>query len=360
VCPLSLAIVIPSYNRPDLLGNCLRAVTRHAPPGTEIIVVDDGSPQGQASSVATSFAGVRPLRLNRRRDFCTAVNAGIRAAQSSIVELLNDDAEVTAGWAEPALSCFQDSKVAAVAPLVLCKSRTDLKSVLPGEAVDSQDSKVAAVAPLVLCKGRTDLKSVLPGEAVDSAGDRYYIGGIAGKRGHGQPLDTPYLERRRVFGVSASAGFYRRDALLRVGGFPEDFRAYFEDVDVAFRLHWAGYQLLFEPASRVYHHISSSYGRPSRRLLEQQSRNEESVFWRNLPTRDLLRALPLHLAVLLAKAGRRMRRGELLPFLCGRLSLLGEVPSLLYHRRWLRQLGSTARLSDWEVEPRFWGLGPTR
>ena len=329
MCPLSLAIIIPSYNRPDLLGNCLRAVTRHAPPGTEIIVVDDGSPQGQASSVATSFPGVRPVRLNRRREFCTAVNTGIRAAKSSIIELLNDDAEVTAGWAEPALSCFQDVRV-------------------------------AAVAPLVLCKGKMDVKSVLPVAAVDSAGDRYYLGGIAGKRGHGQPLDWSYLQRRRVFGVSASAGFYRRDALLRIGRFPEDFRAYFEDVDVAFRLHWAGYHLLFEPASRVYHHISSSYGRPSRRLLEQQSRNEESVFWRNLPTRDLLRALPLHLAVLLAKAGRRMQRGELLPFLCGRLSLLGEVPILLRHRRWLRQLGSTARLSDWEIEPRFWGLGPTR
>ena len=324
MCPLSLAIVIPSYNRPDLLGNCLRAVTRHAPPGAEIIVVDDGSPQAQVSSIATTFAGVRLVRLNRRGEFCTAVNAGIRATKRSIVELLNDDTEVTAGWAEPALSCFQDPKVAAVAPLVLCKGTT---------------------------------KSGLTGASIDSAGDRYYRGGIAGKRGHREPLGTPYLQRRRVFGASASAGFYRRDALLRVGGFPEEFRAYFEDVDVAFRLHWAGYQVLFEPASRVYHHISSSYGPPSRRLLEQQSRNEERVFWRNVPAHELLDALPPHVAVLLAKAGRRMLRGGLLPFLCGRLSLLGEVPSLLRHRRWLRQLGSAAALSDWEVERHFWSLG---
>jgi GT2 family glycosyltransferase len=286
-------------------------------------VIDDGSPRARVSSVAAAFPNVRTLRLTRRGGFCTAVNAGIRAIHSDVVELLNDDTEVTAGWAEPALSCFQDARV-------------------------------AGVAPLVLCKGRMGLKSNLPGVTVDSAGDRYFVGGIAGKRGHCQPLDTPYLDRRRVFGASASTGFYRRDALLRVGGFPEDFGAYFEDVDVAFRLHWAGYQVVFEPASRVYHHVSASYGRPRRRLLEQQSRNEERVFLRNLPAADLLRALPFHLAVLAAKAGSRVRQGGLLPFLFGRLSVLGEVPALLRHRRWLRQLGSVSSMSEWEVERHFW------
>jgi len=317
----SLAIVIPSHNRPDLLGNCLSTVTCHAPPRTEILVVDDGSPRGRVSSVAAAFAGVQTVRLKRRRGFCTAVNAGIRAANSSIVELLNDDTEVTAGWAEPALACFEDPAVAAVAPLVLCKA--------------------PAVAPC-------------PQPIVDSAGDRYYVGGIAGKRGYRQPLGMAHLQPRRVFGASASSGFFRRESLLQVGGFPECFGAYFEDVDVAFRLHWAGYQVLFEPASKVYHHVSASYGRPRRRLLVQQARNEERVFWRNLPARELIRALPHHLAVLAAKAWRRWQRGELLPFVCGRFGVLGEVPALLRHRRWLRQLGSAACISGWEVERYFW------
>src|SRR5439155_26327869 len=143
---------------------------------------------------------------------------------------------------------------------------------------------------------------------------------------------------QRVFGASASSGFFRREAVLQVGGLPESFRAYFEDVDLAFRLHWAGYQVLFEPASQVYHHVSGSYGR-CRRLLEQQSRNEERVFWRNLPTRDLVRALPQHFAVLAAKALRRWRHGELLPFLCGRLGVFGEVLAVLEHCQRLRHFG---------------------
>ncbi len=326
----NLAIVIPSHNRPDLLRNCLSTVTLHAPPGTEIVVVDDGSPQGRASTVAARFAGAQTIRLPRRRGFCTAVNTGIRACKSTIVELLNDDTEVTAGWAEPALACFQDPKVAAVAPLVFCKIPAPRSEVRNGE------------------------HGPPPRLTVDSAGDRYYIGGVAGKRGHRQPLERAYLQPRRVFGASASSGFFRRDAILRVGGFPESFEAYFEDVDMAFRLHWAGYEVVFEPASRVYHHISASYGRPCRRLLEQQSRNEERVFWRNLPAHDLIRALPQHLAVLAAKAWRRWRRRELLPFLCGRLAVVGEVAALVRHRRWLRQLGSAASMNSWEVETNFW------
>jgi GT2 family glycosyltransferase len=314
----ALSIVIPSHNRPDLLRHCLASVARCAPAGSEVLVVDDASPGGAVSATAGAFAGARVLRLPRRGGFCAAANAGIAAAAGGVVELLNDDTEVTAGWAEAALSCFADPAVGAVAPLVLRWP---------------------------------------DGARVDSAGDRYYLGGVAAKRGHGAALADLNLRRGPVFGASASSAFYRREALLRVGAFPETFGAYFEDVDLAFRLQRAGYRAVFEPGARVLHRGSASHGRPRRRLLEQQSRNEERVFWRNLPGRALLRALPRHLAVLAAKAWRRWREGTLAPFLCGRLRLLGEIPSLLRHRRALGRLGEAAEVERWQVEPRYWGSG---
>src|SRR5262249_55221673 len=142
--------------------------------------------------------------------------------------------------------------------------------------------------------------------------------------------------------------------LERVGGFPESFHAYFEDVDLAFRLQRAGYRAVFEPASRVWHKGSASYGRPRRRLLEQQSHNEERVFWRNIPGRDLLRALPRHVAVLAGKAVRRWREGTLVPFLCGRLRLLTEIPDLIRHRRQSALLGPNVPVESWQVETHFW------
>jgi GT2 family glycosyltransferase len=314
-----LTIIIPSHNRADLLRACLASVRRHAPAGAEVLVVDDGSPEESASETARRFPGVTVLRLPERRGFCAAANAGLRAAGRPFVELLNDDTEVAAGWAEAALARLEEGE------------------------------DVAAVAPLVLLWG-DDPES----PRIDSAGDRYYAGGIAGKRGHGRALAAVYLRRCAVFGASASSAFYRREAVLRVGGFPEDFGAYFEDVDLAFRLQRAGYRALFEPASRVLHHGGASYRRPPA-LLEQQSRNEERVFWRNVPGKALWRALPLHLAVLAAKAWRRWREGNLLPFVRGRLRVLAEAPAIWRHRRRLRRLGPEMPLRSWCVEARWWG-----
>jgi GT2 family glycosyltransferase len=311
---VTFSIVIPSHNRCDLLCVCLQSITRHAPPETEVLVIDDGSPGACVSETVRAFPTVGVLRLPRRRGFCDAVNAGLHAARGDIVELLNDDTEVTAGWAERALRCFEDETVASVAPLVLWASDP---------------------------------------RRVDSAGDRYFVGGVAGKRGHGEPLSAAHLRPGPVFGASGSSAFYRRDVLLRVGGFPA-FGAYFEDVDVAFRLHRAGYRVLYEPGSRVLHRVSASYGKPRRRMLEQQSRNEERVFWRNLPGRVLWRALPVHAGVLLAKAHRRWRCGELVPFVCGRLRVLGELPVLWRHRRELARWG-TAEWEAWGVEANWWG-----
>jgi GT2 family glycosyltransferase len=123
-----------------------------------------------------------------------------------------------------------------------------------------------------------------------------------------------------VFGASACAAFYRREALLRAGGFPEHFGAYFEDVDLSFRLRRLGFEIVYDPAAVVWHRVSGSYGRkPSRRVLEQQSCNEERVFWRNVRGRDRVRWLPRHAAVLVAKGWRRFQEGTLLPWLLGRV-----------------------------------------
>jgi GT2 family glycosyltransferase len=269
-----------------------------------VLVVDDASPDGVVSRAAADFPGVRVVRRVERGGFCAAVNAGIAAARHPIVELLNDDTEVEAGWATAALAHFRDPAVAAVAPLVL---------QWPGGP---------------------------PGVArIDSAGDHYFLGGIAAKRGHGKVLTAEYLRPCRVFGASASSAFYQREWLLRVGGFPECFGAYFEDVDVSLRLQRAGGVVMYEPAARVLHHVSASHGQPQGALLEQQSRNEERVFWRNVSAASLPLALPLHLAVLVGKAWRRWREGTLTPFLRGRLAAAGEVRELLRYRQTITASG---------------------
>lgn len=283
----SLSIVIPSHSRPDLLRLCLASAIRFAPPGTQVIVVDDGSRDGCVSKAAEEFAGVTVVRRAKAGGFCVAANTGIAAATAPVVELLNDDAEVTEGWADAALRWFADERIAAVAPLVLQNDPSRRARGLP---------------PLI-----------------DTAGDEYDPGGFARKRGSGSPI-ADFRCAGPVWGASAAAAFYRRSALVAVGGFPEHFGAYFEDVDLSFRLRSLGFEIVYDPAAVVWHRVNGSYGKtPSRRTLERQSCNEERVFWRNTRGKRLVKALPRHAAVLAAKAVRRWQEGTLLPWLMGRI-----------------------------------------
>jgi GT2 family glycosyltransferase len=305
---MRLSIVIPSHVRADLLRRCLLAVAAHRPVDSQVVVVDDASANGCVTAAAAEFPFVTTIRMEKQSGFCLAANAGIRACTGDVVELLNDDTEVTPGWADAALSHFSRPPVVAVAPLVL-----QLDPARPPH---------------------------LPAR-IDSAGDEYDPGGFARKRWHGRAADSPResvqnsdsrresatLTRSRVWGVSATAGFYRRSALLAAGAFPEHFGAYFEDVDLSHRLRRLG-EVWFEPTSVVWHRVSASYGRrPSDRVLKQQSCNEERVFWRNVRGRELLRHFPRHVAVLAGKAVRRMGEGKFLPWAVGRVQAWCELTS---------------------------------
>lgn len=254
------------------------------------------------SDVAREFSA-EVVRFDSQQGFCRAANAGVRAAAGEVVELLNDDTEVTPGWADAALSGFADASVAAVTPLVLQY----------GEA-----------------------------SRIDSAGDSFHLFGIARKREHGRACASRSLTRGRVFGASGSSSFFRREVYLSLGGLPEEFGAYFDDIDLSFRLNRAGYQVIFEPTSRVHHRVSSSHGPPRGALLRMQSRNEEMVFWRNLRDWELLLAMPGHAAVLVGKALRRWREGQLRPWLEGRLRAWGEMGEIVRHRRRLQRLALAA------------------
>ncbi len=281
---MKLSIVIPSSVRVDLLERCLRTVQAFSPPGTEWIVVDDGSTDAAVSRTASHFPDVRIIRHSKPMGFCTAVNCGVEAASGDVVELLNDDARVTSRWAEPALARFRDDAVVAVAPLIL---------------QDGSDS----IHPLI-----------------DSAGDDYDPGGFARKRGHGTVYTQggEFGHATTLRSVSACAGFFRRAAYLQAGGMPESFGAYFDDVDLSCRLRLIG-ELWYEPNSVVWHSISSSYGKkPGPRLLRQQSRNEELLFWRNLGGPQRFRYLMRHSAVLCGKILKRLAEGRLSPWIRGR------------------------------------------
>jgi GT2 family glycosyltransferase len=296
----SLSVVVPTHNGLAVLKECLASVLRYRPARTEVIVVDDASRDGTADWLTVAHPEVRLIRLRRNGGFCVAINAGIRAARADVVQTLNNDTVVTPGWGEAALALFADPTVGSVAPLVWLLDRD-------GE--------------------------------VDSAGDQYHLCGWAMNRGHGQQLGPELRQVTEVLGASASAGFFRREALLRVGLFPEHFRAYLDDVDVAFRLRAAGYRSLFTPNARVFHRLHYSHDCQAPALITQAALNEERVFWGNMPAGLLLAGLLPHLGYVGCRFLMRcLQRQHPLAYLRGKLQILGEWRRVLTQRAWVRCL----------------------
>jgi O-antigen biosynthesis protein len=304
----SCSVVIPTYNGRALLETCLESVLRYLPTDrswlTEIIVVDDGSSDGTAEWLAGRYPQMRLIRLEKNSGFCAAANAGIAAARGLFIQLLNNDTEVTPGWLEAGLAPFADPTVGAVAPLVL---------VRPDPS------------------------------RVDSAGDSYTLAGWPTKRGHGQPA-LRWITRpvEDVFAASGSSAFYRAEALRQVGGFDPLLGSYYEDVDLGFRLRWAGYRCVFNPRCLILHEISATYDHARPTLQRRMARNAELVFWVNLPAARLALAILPHAALLIAQAAWRMLRLRFLPFFLGKLDAIRNVKNIRDRRKLRVDLARTS------------------
>jgi O-antigen biosynthesis protein len=302
------SIVIPTYNGRELLRRCLASIARHRPrdPGLpiEVVVADDASNDDTAEWLAKSHPDVRLVRLDRNGGFCASANAGIAAARGRFIQLLNNDTEVSPGWVEAGLAPFADDTVGSVAPLVLVRSDP---------------------------------------ARVDSAGDSYAWIGWPTKRGHGQPT-ARWAARpvEEVFGASGSSAFYRAEALRLAGGLDPLFGSYYEDIDLAFRLRWAGYRCVFTPESRIYHDVSATYDHGSLALQRRMARNAELVFWSNLPSGRLVLAILPHLAFVAAQAAWRLSRGRLRPFFAGKVDAVLSWPAIRARRRLRAELARVA------------------
>ncbi|MCA9523243.1 MAG: glycosyltransferase [Myxococcales bacterium] len=289
-----LSVVIPTYNGRAHLERCLWSMARQTLKELEVIVVDDRSSDDTVSFCAQCYPQFRLLRSAENVGFARAANAGIRAARSPFIALLNNDTEMAPDWAENVLVPFQDPRIGSVASF-LCQMQRPSR--------------------------------------VDRAGDGYSAVGGAFNRLHNQvdPTDPPRFEE--VFGASAAAAVYRRAALVEVGLLDESFEAYYEDVDLAWRLQLAGWPCVLHHGARGLHLGSASYQKGGERFVRFSARNAETVYWSALPPALLAKHLPGHVAFLVLQSVHRLVSGELGPYLRGKLEVLRSIPSLLQHRQ---------------------------
>ncbi len=121
------------------------------------------------------------------------------------------------------------------------------KLVETAEALNS-----GAVAPKILWARNPEL--------IDSAGGEYSKNGYSFDRGKFQPF-TKFPNRDEVSTLCAACALYSSRALLEAGLFNGDlFFLYYEDTDLASRIRWAGFKLIYEPSAKAYHYGGKSTG----------------------------------------------------------------------------------------------------
>jgi len=141
--------------------------------------------------------------------------------------------------------------------ILLLNNDTTVDKNFLGELVKvaESDDKIGSVQPKIIW--------ALNKKLLDSAGLEYSRNGFAFDIGKYEP-EYLYNKLEEVFGSCGASAMYRCEALVDVAVegeyFDKSFFAYYEDVDLAFRLRWAGWKVVYVPSAIVYHYRGATGG----------------------------------------------------------------------------------------------------
>ncbi len=260
--PIHLSIIIVTWNSRALLDACLRSVvhgpwsvvrdsgaeaaeigtqsttsiprptpdasgaTDHGSPTTEVIVVDNASPDGTAAWLRTAWPQVRLIASATNLGFGRANNRGMTIARGAWLLLLNPDTIVHPGALERMLAFGVDHPTAGVIAPRLRYGDGSL-----------QRNAFHFPGPLQVA---LDLFPLHPRLLESPLNGRY----PAERRGA-----APFLIDHPL----GAAMLVRRAVLDQVGGFDEGFFMYAEEVDWCRRIRAAGWEIWQVPRAEIVH-----------------------------------------------------------------------------------------------------------
>jgi GT2 family glycosyltransferase len=205
---------------------CLDAVAAQlgdlGPDNAVITVVDNGSTDGSIGAIAGRHPAVRLLPLGENHGFTGGIAAGLARSEARYVVFLNNDAVPEPGWLKALVDAIE------TAP-------DDVMSI-GGKVVDPT------------------------GQFIDFIGGALTFDGHAFQNGFRYPIgarDEPAAGAEILFACGGNM-ISRREPLMALGGFDDDYFAYLEDVDFGWRSWLAGYRVLFEPRAVARHKSSAT------------------------------------------------------------------------------------------------------
>ncbi len=230
-----LSVVIVTFRNGATLPGALMALQQAAPPGTELLVVENGGDRGVEAVAQGIWPGAKVVVNAENVGFAAGVNQGIRQATGPALLLLNPDAEVeptTISTLFGALDRLPDAGI--VAPRILAADGQPVLSCYP------------FLTPFGVAWRHLQISQLLP----DVSLGRYRRATLAPSRTEPVPVDW----------AQGACWLVRREMLERVGLLDEDFFLYAEEVDLARRSAQAGWKTYLIPTAQVRHAEGSSSG----------------------------------------------------------------------------------------------------
>lgn len=306
-----ITVVIVNWNGGRMLDQCVSHLMRQSRRPQRILIMDNGSTDGSADRVQV-VAGVEVRFTGDNLGFARANNLAVRECDTEFVALLNPDAFPEEGWLE---SLFE----------------------------------AARVHPEVAAFGSRQMMHGAP-NTLDGIGDVYHFSGLIWRDGHGRTLSETDEMDGEIFSPCAGAALYRRDALLDVGGFDEDYFCYVEDVDLGFRLRLAGYKSMYVPGS-VVHHVGSAStgGQHSDFAVYHGHRNLVWAFVKNMPGALFWALLPAHVLLNVVTLIYFALHGQGGVMLRAKSDAVKGIPSAWHKRRKIQKHRRVSVLDIWGV-----------
>ncbi|MDO5497789.1 MAG: glycosyltransferase family 2 protein [Alistipes sp.] len=247
------AVVILNWNGRQHLERFLGSVVRNTPAEIAIVVADNGSTDDSVEYVQTTYPTVGIIRMEQNYGFAEGYNRALKEVAADYYILLNSDVEVTPDWTTPLLQRLEhNEQCGAVAPKLLSYTERD-KFEYAGAAGGYID-----YLGYPFCRGRI-LSTI--------------------EQDKGQ-----YDDAREVFWASGAAFCCRAELFHALGGFDGDFFAHMEEIDLCWRMQLAGYKIMVEPKSTVYHLGGGSLPNNSAHKLYLNYRNNLSMLMKCAPT----------------------------------------------------------------------------
>lgn len=215
-----VSVVIVTWNHCSLLPKCLDALSSQTYPYIEVMIVDNASQDGSAEWVAKFAPSTRLIRSETNLGFSKAFNLGARASEGDFILSLNPDVCVSPNFIAHMVTAAQaDLRIGIVAPKLL----------------HAENMKYLDSTGLFINRQR-----------------RPY------DRGQMKLDDGQFDESAEIFGACGAAALYRRSMLEDLAYdeeyFDEDFFAYYEDVDLAWRAKLRGWRCIYT-AKAVGEHV---------------------------------------------------------------------------------------------------------